>query len=325
MDQNTGLIETWKAKQFAQNVYHLSQQKGSRLASLVRTEMVSGSAEFFDRLSTATAQAKGARNADTPNLNIVHSRRMVVPSIYEWATLVDRQDKLNMIHAPESEYAKSAMFGLGRKMDDVIISAALMGAATGEAGASTEYLVAADGLASIGASSNAIDYLNVQALKHAKLIMDRNEVEGQRNIVCRAIDIQNLLGDSTVTSADYNTVKALVQGEVNTFLGFNFVRTEALIAPDATMDTNDFIFNFTSGVGAGLYSAGGTHIGASYSSYKTAFAFVGDGLILGMQEGTKSRIEERSDKSYDIQVYASMNFGAVRMEEKKIVPIFVKA
>lgn len=320
MDQNTGLIETWRANQYASNVYHLAQQKGSRLAGLVRNETFRGKAEFFDRLSTATAQAKGARAADTPDLNIVHSRRMVTTSIYEWATLCDRKDKLEMIHTPESEYAKSAMMSLGRAMDDAIIAAAVGSAAAGETGGTATYLPVADTIASV--ASNAIDEMNVQALRLAKYIMDKNEVEGQRHIVQRAVDLQNLLGETAITSADYNTVRALVMGEVDTFLGFKFHRSERLLTAAATnLDANDFIFN----VGTGAYDGSGTHIGASLSSYKAAFAFVGDGIILGKNEGVVSHIEPRADKSYDIQVYASMNFGAVRMEESKVVGIAVKA
>ena len=32
-----------------------------------------------------------------------------------------------------------------------------------------------------------------------------------------------MLGDQEVTSSDFNTVKALVRGEVSSFMGFNFI------------------------------------------------------------------------------------------------------
>lgn len=320
MDQATGLIETWRANQYAANVQHLSQQKGSRLANLVRNETFRGKAEFFDRLGSATAQLKSStRGTATPDLNIVHSRRMVTAEIYEWATLCDRMDRLENIHSPENEYAKSAMNALGRSMDDVIIAAALGAAASGETGSTSVYNVKEDTVASV--SGGNIANLNVAALKNAKYIMDKNEVEGQRYLVCRAIDIQNLLNDTTVTSSDYNTVRALVQGEIDTFLGFKFIRTERLPVAAAGYNGDAFLFDTTTG----LYSAGGTAISASYASYKLGFAFVGDGLILGKQEGMKSHIEPRADKSYDMQVYVSMNFGGVRMEEAKVVPLVLKA
>ena len=320
MDQSTGAVETWRANQYAANVSHLSQQKGSRLANLVRNESFRGKAEFFDRLGSATAQLKSStRGTATPDLNIVHSRRMLTAEIYEWATLCDRMDKLENIHSPENEYAKSAMMALGRSMDDVIIAAALGTAATGETGGTAVGNTKEDTVASV--ASTAIAYLNVAALKNAKYIMDKNEVEGQRHIVCRAIDIQNLLGETSVTSADYNTVRALVQGEIDTFLGFKFHRSERLPVAAAGYNSDAFKFNTTTG----LYDASGTAIADSYSSYKLGFAFVGDGLIFGKQEGMKSHIEPRADKSYDMQVYVSMNFGAVRMEEAKVVPLVLKA
>ena len=46
--------------------------------------------------------------------------------------------------------------------------------------------------------------------------------------MCTAQQVSNLLNDQKVTSADYNTVKALVNGEVNQYLGFEFIRYEAL-------------------------------------------------------------------------------------------------
>ena len=42
-------------------------------------------------------------------------------------------------------------------------------------------------------------------------------------LVCRAKDIDNLLGDTTITNSDYNAIKALVNGTINTYMGFKFV------------------------------------------------------------------------------------------------------
>ncbi len=307
-------IETWRIQAYAQNVYQLSQQKGSRLASLVRNESFKGKAEFFDRLSTATAQVKSARNSDTPNLDIEHSRRMLTTSMYEWSTLVDRKDKLQNIHDPENEYSVAARNALGRAMDDVIIAAALGSASTGETGASTSSLGNGNKVASV--SGGAIARLNVQAIRMAKYLMDAAEAEGQRYFVHDAFGLQALLSQTEVTSADYNSVRALVAGELDTFLGFRFIRSEQVL-PSSTYDSA-FTFNTSSG----LYDAAGSALGGSETSN---FAFVGDGLILGMNEGMTGKIEQRADKSYDWQVYASMDFGSVRMEEAKVVSVICKS
>jgi len=41
-------------------------------------------------------------------------------------------------------------------------------------------------------------------------------------------------------------------------------------------------------------------------------------MIFASAQGIESRIDERKDKSYIIQVYSRMNGGAVRMEGAKV-------
>ncbi len=306
-------IEQWRVVAFTQNVQHLSQQKGSRLAPVVRKELFKGKSEMFDRLGLGVAQKKTGRNQDTPNMDLEHSRRMVTTAMYEWSTLVDRKDKLQNIHDPESEYAKAARNALGRSMDDVIITGLLGTAKYGEDGSSSATLGNTNRVASV--SGSAIATLNVAALRKAKQLLDAAEAEGQRYLVLNAVGLQSLLGQTEVTSSDFNTVKALVNGEVDTFLGFKFIHSERLIT-SATY-ASAWTYNTTTG----LYDSGGSAVGATDVS---AIAFVGDGLILGMNEGMVGRIDERNDKGYDMQVYASMDFGSVRMEENKVVEIVCK-
>ncbi len=305
-------IEQWRVEAFNANVYQLAQQRGSRLASKVRNETFTGKAEFFDRLGLATAQDKVGRNTDTPNLDITHSRRMVSSITREWGTLVDRKDKVQNIHNPESEYSVAAQNALGRKMDQVIIAAAFSTARTGEDGSSTQTLGNAQKVASV--SAGALDYANVQLLRKMKRIMDASEAVGQRYLVHSAGFLDWLLSHTEVTSADYNTVKALAGGQLDSYLGFQFIHTEFVGANAlaASYDDDTFLYDTTTG----LYSAAGSALGATN---ETVMAFVGDGIILGKNPNNISRVEERADKGYSMQVYTAMDFGAVRMEEAKVV------
>lgn len=304
-------IEQWRVQAYTANVYNLSQQEGSRLAPLIRQETFTGKAEYFDRLGLATAQLKTGRNTPTPNLDIAHSRRMVTAAMYEWSTMVDRLDKLQNIHDPDSAYSKAAMMGLGRSMDNVIISAALGTAATGEGGAGTSALGTAQNIAAV--SGGAIGRMNVQALLKTKLLMDQAEAVGQRYLVHTAGMLEAMLEQTQVTSADYNTVRALVRGEIDTFLGFKFIHTELVPLASATA-SSAFTFDPVSG----LYSGTGISL---VGTEVAGFAFVGDGILIGKNEDFVGRIDERPDYSYNHQVYASMNFGAVRMEEVKVIQI----
>lgn len=309
------VIETWRVEAFNANVYNLSQQKGSRLASLVRNETFTGKAEFFDRLGLAVAQDKLGRNSDTPNLDIPTSRRMVSSVTREWGTLVDRKDKVQQIHDPENEYAQAAMNALGRKMDSVIIAGAFGTAQTGESGAGTQTLGTAQKLASV--NGTALDAANLQLLRKASRLLNQAEAVGPRYLVHTADFLEQLLALTPVTSADYNSVKALVQGEIDTYMGFKFIHTE-LLPLASTVDQDTFKYN----VNTGLYSSSGTSL---VGTEETALVFVGDGIILGKNPLSMSRIEERADKSYSVQVYTQMDFGAVRMEEAKVLQLIYLA
>jgi hypothetical protein len=292
----------------------LSQQKGSRIGPVVRSEVFKGKAEYFDRLGLASAQLKQGRNSPTPNLDIAHSRRMVTTSMYEWATLVDRKDKLQNIHDPENQYSQAAFMALGRSMDTVLINAALGNAVTGEGGTTTSSLGTAQQLVAV--SGGAIARMNVQALLKAKLLMDQAEAVGPRYFIHTAAMLEAMLEQTQVTSADYNSVKALVRGEIDTFLGFKFIHTELLPLTSATPSGLGSTFSPTSG----LYSSAGNALSLTGTEY-AGIAFVGDGLLLGKNEEAIGRIDERPDFSYSQQVYASMDFGAVRMEEVKVVQV----
>lgn len=194
-------VEAWRVVAFGSGVYHLSQQKDSRIAPKgVRKETFTGKTEYFDRLGTATAQDKVGRNSDTPNLNIDHTRRAVTTITREWATLVDRKDKVQNIHSPENEYQIAARAAHGRKMDQVLIAAALGYAYTGEAGTTATALGNAQKIASV--ASSAIDYPNVQLLRKASYKLNAAEAVGKRYLVHDAAFLEVMLQKTELTSSD---------------------------------------------------------------------------------------------------------------------------
>ncbi len=295
-------------KQFNSNLIILSQQKGSRLQDKVRGETQKGKSQFFDRLGPVTAQKKTSRHSDTPLIDTPHSRRRVTLSTYEHADLIDNADKVRMLIDPASDYANTFVMAFGRAKDDEIIAAASGDAFSGEEGSTSVALPNSQKLASVsgGAGSN----LNVQALRRAKKILDQNDVDPsiRRHVSYTASQQENLLTETETTSSDFNTVRALVQGELNTFLGFNHNRTERHILQSGALS-----FNETSGaVGSGSGDADG---------YRKALAWAENGLLMSTGMEIMTRIQERADKSFSNQVFASMDIGATRLEEEKVVEI----
>ena len=282
-------ITTSFVEQYSSNVTMLSQQMGSKLRGSVDVENINGKNAFFDQVGVTAAQRRTSRHGDTPQIDTPHSRRRLSLADYEWADLVDDVDKVRMLVDPTSSYAKAAAAAMNRSIDDVIITAMNASANTGVAGGTSTALPSTQKTA----TSDQSDGLTIAKLLSAKKIMDNNDVDPslKRYIVCGPQQISDLLGTTSVTSADFNTVRALSTGEVNSFLGFEFIMSTRL-NKDATNTTDRLVFAYTE-----------------------------DAIKLGIGKDIAAKISERADKSYSTQVYYCMSLGAVRMEEKKVVQI----
>jgi len=282
-------ITTSFVEQYSSNVQMLSQQMGSKLRSSVDEESIVGKNAFFEQIDSTAAVLRTSRHGDTPQIDTPHSRRRVSLSDYEWGDLIDDADKIRALVDPTSAYAKNAAAAMNRAMDDVIITAMNASASTGVAGATSTALPSSQKTA----TSNQSDGLTIAKLLSAKKILDTNDIDPSRKrfIVCGPQQISDLLGTTSVTSADFNTVRALSTGEVNSFLGFEFIMSTRL--------------NFD----------------ASNTDDRLVFAYTEDAIKLAIGSDVKANISERADKSYSTQVYYAMSLGATRMEEKAVVQI----
>jgi len=281
-------ITTAFVEQYKGNVEHLVQQKASRLRPAVSVETVVGKNAFFEQIGATNARIRTTRHADTPRMDTPHSRRRVSLVDYDWADLIDDEDRVRMLIDPSGPYSQAAASAMGRAMDTAIIDAADGTAYTGVAGGtSTSYSTSNTVDVQVGISPAADTGLNVGKLRAAKQILDANEAEDDgRTCVINAKQLQNLLAETEITSSDYATVKALVNGEVNTFLGFDFIRTELL-----ETDSN--------------------------SDHKVLF-WQNAGMKLAMGSEPNVQISTRDDKNYATQVFVSMSIGATRMQEELV-------
>lgn len=278
-------ITTAFVQQYSSTLQNLVQQKGSRLRPLVRTESLRGEYGYFDQIGATSVIERTSRHSPSPNIETPHSRRQVTMRDFEWGEVVDNQDKLRMLVDPTSSYLQSAMWAMGRKVDDLIIEAMNGSAKTGKTGSTTQALPSAQKIAVASTG------LTLTKLLTAKEILDAAEVDPDepRYMAVTAKQVTDLLTTTEIKSADYNTVKALAMGQIDTFAGFKFIRTERL-----TVDG---------------------------SSDRLCLAWVQSGVLLAIGEDMVGRIGERSDLGYSMYAYAKMSFGATRMEEAKVVQI----
>jgi len=278
-------IDTAFVQQYRANVMHLSQQKGSRLRGTVRVESVTGESAYFDRMGASAAQKRTTRHGDTPLMNTPHSRRKLDLADYEWADLCDQQDRVRLLIDPESEYAMVGANAMGRSMDDVVIAAANGTAKTGKDGSGSAAFLAGQQIAA------AAGGLTLAKLQSAAELFNSNDVDPDdaKTMVIGPKQVTDLLNISQIQSVDTNRLRALVDGAVVHYMGFDFIMSNRLNV-DGSAD-------------------------------RLCLAYTKAAITLGLGEDVVTKITERDDKSYATQIYLRMSLGAVRMEEEQVVEI----
>ena len=291
-------------QQYCANVQMLVQQKGSKLRDCVGIEFVRGKNAFIDQIGQVAAVQKTERHADTPRVDTPHKRRRLSLSTYHWADLIDNDDKVKMLKDPTSDYANAAAWAMGRATDAAIVEAALGTAYTGETGATSVDLPSSQVIDAACSSKFTFD-----KLREVKRLFDASDapMEG-RYIVLTATQLDDLLSETKVTSSDFASAKALVRGELDTFMGFKFIQLNAKKAD------NSLILPAVTSTG----DTTGDVIGRSCLAFQT------DGIRLGIGQDVVGRITERDDKCFATQVYYETSIGATRMQEELVVQINCK-
>jgi hypothetical protein len=275
-------------QQYKSGIEILFQQKQSLFRPAVRVETVNGKYGFFDQIDSVTAKVKTTRHADIEVVDTPHKRRRVSMIDPYVADYIDKEDLVRVLNNPMNEYAMNHVMALNRAIDEEMISKALGTAYTGETGAtSTSYDSNMTVAVNVDDDGSTATGLNVAKLRNAKRLLDENDVPLEdRFIAIAPHQLDELLSATEITSADYNTVKALVAGDLDTFLGFKFIMSN-------------------------LLSADG-------SSYRECLYWHKSGLLLGMGSDIQVSIDPIPTKGNAILVQASMTMGGTRMSEKAV-------
>lgn len=283
---------------FKQGIDILTQQKGSKLQNTVRNEMQASKQDHYDQIGSTSVIQRTTRHGDTPLVNTPHSRRNVTMNDYEWADLIDRQDRLRLLNDPGNAYSTNAAFAMGRKKDELILDAFTKVQTTGETGSGGS----APATPIVFGAPTGTDPgpLTVERLLLARqqLLME-DDTEEEMFCAMTQYQMSQLLDDTRISSADYNTVKALVSGQVDTFVGFKFVCLAQSLS--------------------GIVPTEG--VAGADDNNRPVYFWKKSGIVLstGVNEsGSSARVTERADKSYSTQIYYSASFGSARMEEAKL-------
>lgn len=267
--------------EFRDGLTHVSQQSESRIRSSTRQEPgVKGYKASFDHVGKRRPNKRKGRHADTILIKSQHSRRWVFMAPYDDAELIDEPDIRRIIQDPTNIYTQAMGFGFQRFQDELLMDAADRTAIVGVDGDGTE-TATLDAACSYGTGT----VMGIGKIKKAKRLHDQYENPMDRHWAMTAIQYEDLYGVTEVIHADLNTVRALAQGSINQFHGFEWHRVEDPILKIGTASNRKTV-----------------------NWYKMA-------LCIGISDEARSSIDRRPDKNNSWQILHTEDYGTVRMDD----------
>jgi hypothetical protein len=271
--------------EFSANFIHRVQQGTARLDAFVEDENFDGERKRYDRLFKQESREKIQRIQPTTPVEVDSDSRWCFRRAFDIPNILDEDDAKNLgkLVLPTSEYVKSHAMAYYRDCDKIAWQAALDDVYTGELGTTASALPAGQKILH-GSTGLTLDKLLTanEILEGADL-----EDDAQRVIVVSPKQMTNLLNTTEIKSADYNSVKALVSGQVDTFMGFKFIKSNFL---------------------------------RKVSTTRTCVCFV-KGAIKRVKGSMSSKISTRDDLSEAIQIRSKWHLSATRVYDEGVVSI----
>lgn len=272
-------------EQFGSTYNHLAQQMQSRLMNAVRQETgIVGMSKSINRLGKRAMSRRTSRHADTPINDQPHSTRFVDLFDYDDGDMIDSQDKLRLLIDPTSDYMKAMVAGANRQKDLEILVAAL-----GNSRSTTGNIALTSGQKILHGGTGLTKAKIVQAKKLFRAAEADEENGEELFFVYGSEAMEDVLVDTTLTSADFMAVKMLNEGNTSgKWCGFNWIPSEQCAKSGTT---------------------------------RSLVAFAKSGLCLGIGQDIVTKVGEDPGKGFNVRVYTKLSIGAVRVEEEKVVEV----
>ena len=194
------------ATQFAEEVKHQFQEKGS-LRETVRLRNARGAKTVqFNLMGRGQAAERSTIHTEIPVMGISHTPITVDVKNYTAAELTDIFLNNQVPFDERMELVETIAGALSRRLDQVVIDA-MDGFAASK--------IVADDIS--GVASN----MTVDAIRESAKLLDEDGVpDGDRTLVISPSGLHSLLENTEASSIDFNNVKALVRGDLDSFYGF---------------------------------------------------------------------------------------------------------
>lgn len=284
-------ITVASVQQYKANVELLLQQQDSRLRMAVTEgSYVGKAASVVEQFGETAAVKRTGRHTDTPLLDLAQDKRWVFPLDYEWASLIDTQDKLRMIIDPTSPYAAAGAAAMRRAIDDEILVAMFGTNFKGENGTTSEsfdttnYQVGVD----VGGTASSLNVAKLQSAIQKLMRANKGELMEPVYGAISSYEHDALLKEVQVQNKDFGGSAVLVDGKVKRFMGVDFIITER------------------------LNISGGNRL---------IPVWLKSGMHLGIWQDMMTRVSERADKSHAWQVYLCLTLGATRTQAGKLIQV----
>ena len=293
-DNNTQL--EIRGQDYSKIILPLARQEKSMLFSRVFVKSdFTGKSFYQDQIGTWEMKEKSGTNVATPKNDPNLSRTRIDIKTYQDARIFDRSVQLQTFSDPLSVASISLQSAVGVQIDKVIYDALGATALRGETGSKSVAFPTSQTIAADYETTGTKTGLTVAKVRHASAMLGNAHVPNyDRTFVASEIGKEQLLGNTEVASSDFNTVKALASGDIDSFCTFKFV----FLSSDMITVDGDGIADY-------------------YAFHKT-------GVCFGMLEDLFMRVTERDDLSFSKQVYYEISCGAARLEEKKVVKVKCK-
>lgn len=248
-------VDSTFIKQFSSTVIRLAQAEESLLWNTVRHDIKTNGEQFFmERLGAVESTEITGRHSTSIYTPSDWTRRSCFWAQYGNADYIDRADVENQMIDQKSALTQNFKSAMGRRMDAVVIAALWSASTTGKAGTTSTAFPATSIMAhdTYGATTG----MTLLKWRTALQLMTNQFVNLQNEkpyLVIGPVQLYtDLLGITEVNSADYNVVRALVQGQLETYMGCKIIVHPSLPVIVGDTHIRQCFLYLTSGVGAGI-------------------------------------------------------------------------
>jgi hypothetical protein len=202
--------------EFDSMVKHAYQGSGKLRSTIEYRGNVVGDTYKFRLMGKGQGHERTGSSSLVVPMDITHSLPTATLTDWEHPEYTDIFDAATVNFDEQRQLTQTIGKAMGRTEDQIIIDTVVAG---------TYNTTATDGQGfDIAASDTGFTTDKLQSLR---AYYDDLECDDTVTIVVSGTGMQRLLDNTETTSSDFNTVKALVNGEMNTFMGFKFVTVGA--------------------------------------------------------------------------------------------------